>query len=376
MAKKRTGLSNTLFSGIDPYGQDTADAAPDESRLLALPLTDVRPDPGQPRRLLPGHIQAMLEEQGDHRPQAAMAAWLQQATSGDARLRELRKLADSIAAHGLINPITVRPAPAGDGYWIITGERRYWAHVLLAHEGRRLAVGDQPDPGRIQCLLAPEGITIRAHQLIENISREDINALEKAEGLLALRYELSGVNPGSPDANLVPWNQVGDVLGISKRYRIYLTSVLDLAPEAQAIVAAHNLAEKTIRPIVQKLKKHPELQLEALQQLVAWQQEDDGSADSAVSNKSVQVLVSRLLARRQGRRPRPTLKEAPKTYGLQRNVRRTLRFLNDLEQGDRVLVARDLARDEVFAETLTEMQTLHEQLTDLLRQVDDYQRKF
>lgn len=376
MAKKRTGLSNTLFSGIDPYGQDKPDQTPDESRLLVLPLTRVCPDPGQPRRLLPGNIQALLQEQPTHQPLAVMAAWLRQAANGDPRLRELRNLADSIARHGLINPITVRPAPDGNDYLIITGERRYWAHVLLAQEGRQLAIGDVRDPGQIQCLQAPDGISIRAHQLIENISREDINALEKAEGLLALRYELSGVNHGSPATKLVSWNQVSDMLGISKRYRIYLTSVLDLSPEAQAVVAAHDLAERTIRPIVQKLKDHPDLQLEALQQMVAWQQEDDGSANSAVSNKSVQALVTRLLARQQGRRPRPTAADAPQTYKLQRNVRRTLRFLNELEQGDRVLVARDLARDEVFTETLTELQTLHEQLTQLLRQVDDYQREF
>jgi hypothetical protein len=389
VAKKRTSLSQTLFSGIDPYGQAQAESGEAENRLRYLPLTTVRPDPNQPRRLLPGNLQAQLTAPGSYDPLTTMADWLAQATLNDSRLQELRQLADSIARHGLINPITVRQipspsapppdkaaGPAADAayYFIITGERRYWAHVLLALESRQIQVGDQNNPNQIQALLAPEGISIRAHQLIENINREDINAVEKAYGLVALRRELSEVNPGSPAAKQVPWTEVSDTLGISKRYRIYLTAVLDLCDEAQAIIMAHDLAEKTVRPIVQKLKDRPELQVEALQQLVAWQRENEmeEGSDRAISNKAVGDLVNRLLARENRSERKPRVQVAPHTQKFQNNLRRTLRFLDKLEADDLVLVARDLALDQTYRETVTELQTLHAHLEQVLRRVEDY----
>lgn len=387
MAKKRTSLSQTLFSGIDPYGQDQTKAAETEGRLRYLPLTTVRPDPNQPRRLLPGNLQARLTDQSHYEPLATMADWLAQAAPNDSRLQELRQLADSIARHSLINPITVRPAPsnqattkaadtptAGSEYLIITGERRYWAHVLLALEKRQIQVGEQSDPNHIPALLAPAGISIRAHQLIENINREDINAVEKAYGLVALRQELSEVNPGSPDGKLVPWTAVSDTLGISKRYRIYLTAVLDLCDEAQAIITAHSLAEKTVRPIAQKLKDRPELQIEALQQIVAWQRENDAAegAERAISNKAVGDLVNRLLIR-ENRASQPShVQVAPYTQKFQSTLRRTLRFLDQLESDDLVLVARDLALDQTYEETVSDLQTLHARLEQVLRRVEDY----
>jgi ParB/RepB/Spo0J family partition protein len=389
VAKKRTSLSQTLFSGIDPFGQDT----PGENggRLLLLPVTAVQTDPDQPRRLLPADLEAQLRQTRPYDPLTIMRQWLEREPEGDQRLADLRQLADSIAQHGLINPITVRPSPTpaenGVQYWIITGERRYWSHLLLLAEGRRLAIGEG-DPQQIQALLAAEGVSIRAHQLIENINREDINALEKAQGLLALRRELSGqgaqvndsslveteVNDSSPQ--LVPWTQVSETLGISPRYRIYLTGVLELDPEAQAIIAAHNLAEMTIRPIVQKLKERPDLQVEALQQLVAWQRENEAEdGPNRPITKLAQDLVNRLLAREKKEGGAAVYRPAAHTRKLRQTCRRALHFLHDLPDDERVLVARDLALDKQFKPALAELEALQEQVNDLLEQVKRYQKE-
>jgi len=394
VAKKRTSLSQTLFSGIDPFGQDVA--GDNGGRLLLLPVTAVQPDPDQPRRLLPADLVAQLQQARPYDPLAIMRLWLAREADGDRRLTDLRQLADSIAQHGLINPITVRPAPtSADGgarYWIITGERRYWSHLLLAAEGRPIAVGES-DPQQIQALLAAEGISVRAHQLIENINREDINALEKAQGLVALRYELSDltpvndsspagdVNDSSPTADvndrsgqLVPWTQVSEALGISPRYRIYLTGVLELAPEARAIVAAHNLAEMTIRPIVQKLKERPDLQIEALQQLVAWQQANEAEdGPNRPITKLAQDLVNRLLARERRGGGAVSARPAAHTRKLRQSFRRALHIFHDLPDEEMVLVARDLALDKQFQPALTELQALREQLDALWQRVEAYQ---
>jgi hypothetical protein len=335
----------------------------------------------------------------------AMRRWVEaekEATSAD--LQALRRLADSIARHGLINPISVRPAaeeervPPGVTHFIVTGERRYWAHVLLALEGRAVQVGETArEATEIRVGVTAPGITVRAHQLIENIMREDINAVEKARGLWALREELSKagqrsqVNDSSPvegDAQvndsspLVPWNRVSEELGISKRYRIYLTSVLELCEEAQDLVMEHGLAEITIRPIVQKLRDDPQLQVAALRQLIAWQQENEAEdGPNRAITRSVKALVDEMLARKaaaertDAREAARAVDHAAQTRQFRRRLRRVLRFLYDLPDEEHVLLARDLALDDTFTGTAEEIHDLRRALDDLLQKVQDYRRQ-
>jgi ParB-like chromosome segregation protein Spo0J len=365
-----------------------------------LPLTAIRPDPQQPRRLLPPAL-ARAVGSGSLSPMEAMRRWLQSeqgAERGD--LRALRRLADSISRHGLINPISVRPlregeeAPPGVTHFIVTGERRYWAHVLLALEGRAVRDGESVrEATEIRAGVTAPGITVRAHQLVENIMREDINAVEKARGLWALRYELSRVNyrspsddrpeanDSSPPADLVPWDRVSEELGISKRYRIYLTSVLNLCDEAQELVMENGLAEITIRPIVQKLRDEPELQVAALRQLVTWQQENaaEDGPNRAIT-RSVKALVDEMLARKAAAE-KADVQEAARAVDhsaqarqLRRRVRGVLRFLYDLPDEERVLLARDLALDAALDGAADEMHDLQRELGDLLQLLQQYRR--
>lgn len=402
MARKKTGLSHTLFEGIDPYGEGEAGAG----ALQAIPLAAIRPDPQQPRRILPQEV-ARAVSAGELSPLEAMRAWLEGAEDSS-ELVALHRLADSIARHGLINPISVRrpgpeeEAPPGATYFIVTGERRYWAQVLLALEGRNIRAGETVrEATEIRAGITAPGITVRAHQLIENIMREDINAVEKARGLWALRYELSEVNYRSPDDSspvddreavndsspppeLVPWRRVSEELGISKRYRIYLTSVLKLSPEAQELVMKHDLAEITIRPIVQKLRDEPELQVAALRQLVAWQEENEAEdGPNRAITRSVKALVDELLRRKAvaGRRHEDVgeaaraVDHAAHTRQFRRRLRRVLRFLYDLPEQDLVLLARDLALDAEFAGAVDEMRDLQSEFEAILARVAQYREE-
>jgi RNase P protein component len=243
-----------------------------------------------------------------------------------------------------------------------------------------------------------EGISVRAHQLIENIMREDINAVEKARGLWALRYELSGVPAGGvndsspsaeedevndsspPAAGLVPWARVAEELGISKRYRIFLTQVLSLSPEAQALVEENGLAETTIRPIVQKLRDEPALQLAALEQLVAWQQEnEEGDGPRRAITRGVDELVERLLQQKELAAAGPAVQQAAaavdqeaQTRRFRRRVRGAVRFLHQLPRPEIVLLARDLALDSHYGDVVDDVVALRDQLDELLRRVDEY----
>lgn len=206
MAKKGslTGTFSTVTDFMSPESQ--AQLREKAGILSPLPLASILPDPHQPRQLLPGDLAAQVQS-GELTPAKAMADWQKRARANEADtalkrdLDELKRLADSIAQHGLINPISVRrvpgntPGPAGVNYLIITGERRYWAHVLLAAAERQIQEGlETRSPETIKATIAPEGVSIRAHQIVENVMREDIDAVEKAQGFLALRYELSGID--------------------------------------------------------------------------------------------------------------------------------------------------------------------------------------
>jgi ParB family chromosome partitioning protein len=80
------------------------------------------------------------------------------------------ELADSIAERGVLQPILLRPHGDGEGYEIIAGERRWRA----AQRARLHTI-----PALIREI---DEATTAELALIENIQREDLNAIEEAEG--------------------------------------------------------------------------------------------------------------------------------------------------------------------------------------------------
>ena len=393
MAKKKASLSSSVVPFMSPERQAQIDS--EDEGLSTLPLQAILPDPEQPRRLLPDDLAEAVATNTLSRVEA-LKAWIQRAETDTApptlryNIRELKRLADSIERHGLISPISVRkphpdePIPPGIEYLIVTGERRYWACVYLVSEGKQIQEGQIiSDPAHIKVTIAPPGITVRAHQLVENLLREDINAIERARGMWALRYELSGVNYSSPSGDdeadeegvnysspqLVPWARVEETLGISKRYRIFVTSVLNLSQEAQEIVEANGLAEMTIRPIVQKLKDKPDLQIKALNQLVAWQAENEageGPGRSIVA--SVKDLVDRLLAGETAKAKITRSVSSAPVVRFHSKLRQTLDFISRLKPTDREGLTEALGRDE-FAEVMIDLRHLRQQIDTILETV-------
>ena len=135
MAKK-----GGLGKGLDALFLDnTADAG--QGSIITVRLSQVEPNSSQPRRQFD---EAALQE-----------------------------LADSIAEHGVLQPIVVRPLESG-GYQIIAGERRWRASRLAGLTEVPVIVREADD--KVTMELA----------LIENLQREDLNVLEEAEGYRAL----------------------------------------------------------------------------------------------------------------------------------------------------------------------------------------------
>jgi hypothetical protein len=381
---KRTGVSDLLWGDVDPYATAVGEASKSIERL---PLATIRPDPEQPRRLLPTDL-AEAVGQDQMEPAAAMRAWLKRAEDDPGstiaqELRELQRLANAIHQHGLINPITIRPVESEEAkYLIVTGERRYWAQVLLALEGRDIQEGEQMEaPDKIKVALVPPGSSIRAHQIVENLMREDINVVEKAHGLLALRRELSddayrrhsGLEEGEAP-KLAPWKQVEEALDMSRQYRARIVAVLDLSDEAQQLVDRYNLAEATIRPIVEKLKPYPDLQLQALQQLIAWQKaEAQGEGGGRRIVPSMGALVERMVTRRATPEAARSQQLALDFGKFRQRIRGTLRYIEKIDKQAMDELSH-IVENEANKDIVDELQALRDQIDEMLSALADQDR--
>ena len=133
---------------------------------------------------------------GQYQPRRAMAA--------DA----LTELADSIRAQGVIQPIVVRRIDS-QSYEIIAGERRWQAARQAGLQVVPCIIKNVDDRATV------------AIALIENIQREDLNAIEEARALERLQHEFSLTHQQVADAvgksraavsNLLRLNQLSDAV--------------------------------------------------------------------------------------------------------------------------------------------------------------------
>ena len=85
----------------------------------------------------------------------------------------LMSLADSIAEHGLIQPIVVRPTVSGR-YEIVAGERRWRASRMAGLSAVPVIIREMDDKEYFETAL------------IENLQREDLNPIEEAKGYKTL----------------------------------------------------------------------------------------------------------------------------------------------------------------------------------------------
>ena len=134
MAPKKGGLGRGLESLFNENATDTDGA-------VKLNINDIEPNRGQPRK--------------------------------DFDETALSELADSIAQHGLIQPIVVKPTAQGR-YSIIAGERRWRACRMAGLNEVPVIIKDADDQ------------TLMEIALIENLQREDLNAVEEALGYRSL----------------------------------------------------------------------------------------------------------------------------------------------------------------------------------------------
>lgn len=136
MAKGKGGLGR----GLESLFEDATPALED-GRVEQLALWDIEPDASQPRKTF---------DEG-----------------------ALAELASSIAEHGLLQPIVVRPRPNGR-YLIVAGERRWRAAGTAGLTEVPVIVKDITDEEAMELAL------------VENLQREDLDPIEQALGIREL----------------------------------------------------------------------------------------------------------------------------------------------------------------------------------------------
>lgn len=142
MAAKKGGLGR----GLDALFADNSIEEIASTSAVKLKIMDIEPNRDQPRKIF----------------------------DEDA----LAELADSIAKHGVIQPLLVRPMPDGS-YQLVAGERRWRASRMAGLTEVPVVIKDLSDDEAM------------ALALIENLQREDLNAIEEAQGIKALMDTLS-----------------------------------------------------------------------------------------------------------------------------------------------------------------------------------------
>lgn len=211
-APNRPGRSRRRFT-VDSLFTDTrpqASGVTDLANAKEIELDRIAPDPDQPRR-----------------------------TFDEERLDEL---AASIRAEGVLQPIVVRYDEDDDRYVIIHGERRFRASGMAGQKTIPALVRDVPEHRRL------------IQQLMENIVRDDLNAVDRAAALRALRSQLD-------DA---PWEQVAETVGIKRSRLFQLLGTEKLPEKAKEDIQAGRLSEKQSRA----LQGLPEVRQNALRDLI------------------------------------------------------------------------------------------------------------
>ena len=137
MPRGRGGLGR----GLESLFEDAAPSLETGDGVRTVPLREIEPDPGQPRK--------------------------------NFNEDSLAELAASIGEHGLLQPIAVRPLPMG-GYRIVAGERRWRACRIAGLTEVPVIIRDVSDQEAMELAL------------VENLQREDLDPVEEACGIREL----------------------------------------------------------------------------------------------------------------------------------------------------------------------------------------------
>lgn len=263
MASKQKGLGRGLGALIDDFS-----ASGVSDSITSLPLQKVEPNPRQPRRV--------FDEE------------------------ELQALADSIAEHGIVQPLAVRDE--GNGYYmIIAGERRWRAARLAGLDEVPVVVLEADDR------------TVMELALVENLQRQDLNPMEEAEGYRVLMEDYG-----------LTQEQTAERVGKSRPAVANALRLLALPDEVRELVESGALSAGHARAILSLPSE--KLQKAAAQKILALR----------LSVRQAEAMCKRMSAETKSKKPKSVLTvdyvgECEKA--LTKQLSRKVRIVNGKRKG-------------------------------------------
>lgn len=237
MAKSKLGRG---IGALIPKDLDPSLLEGNEDRIRKVLITDIKPNPDQPRREF---------EQSAH-----------------------VELTTSIKQHGVVQPIIV--VPAGSGYMIVAGERRWRAakSANLTHV-----------PALVRSLKEIEQLELA---LIENIQRVDLSPMEQAMSVYRLQHNFN-----------LSLDQIADKLGKAQSTVSNLSRLLRLPKDAQEALKQGKITEGHARAIL-SLQGSERKQAELLRSILdnGWTvrqaEQFAGSAKKGASSEQARAKAS------------------------------------------------------------------------------------
>ncbi|MCP4617811.1 MAG: ParB/RepB/Spo0J family partition protein [Bradyrhizobium sp.] len=191
----RSRLGRGLASLIGDVGGEAAHVERPRNQRK-VPIEFIKPNPRNPRR-------AFSEE-------------------------ELNELASSIKQHGVIQPIVVRPVKgAHDRFEIIAGERRWRASQIAGLHEVPIVPADVSDSDALEIAI------------IENVQRENLNAMEEAQGYHALADDFKRSQ-----------DDIAKIVGKSRSHVANMMRLTKLPSEVQAYIASGQLSAGHARALI------------------------------------------------------------------------------------------------------------------------------
>lgn len=187
------GMYDSDISNDNITNQQTQKAEKKESGVTEVKISEVRPNPNQPRKF--------FDEEA------------------------LQELASSIKIHGVIQPLVVNKE--SDGYMIIAGERRWRASQIAGLEKVPVIIKNYTEK------------QVKEISIIENLQREDLNPIEAARAIKQLMDEYK-----------LTQEVVSERIGKSRSNVANTLRLLTLAPEVLKLVESGKLSAGHARSLV------------------------------------------------------------------------------------------------------------------------------
>ena len=197
----RKNLARGLGRGLSALMGETA---------VEQPIDPGAPRPAGIRMMAVGHIEPNPKQPRRHFDDTA-----------------LDELAASIATRGLIQPIVVRPSPYSSAYQIVAGERRWRAAQRAQLHEVPVIVRELSDADTLELAI------------VENIQRQDLNAIEEAEAYQKLIGDFGHTQEA-----------IGKLVAKSRSHIANLLRLLDLPKPVRAMVADGRLSMGHARALI------------------------------------------------------------------------------------------------------------------------------